>query len=618
MDCIEIVPKITRYRTQKESYTENEFQFLKTFIVQAQANYSDIEVKMLKKILDEKYIKPVYQPIVSLIDGQVFGYEALSRVTDEKLGLNIQQIFEIADKTKNTWQIEILCREKALQNAMTINPEKKLFLNVDPNVIHNEEFRNDFTIEYLEKYKLNPSNVIFEVTERSAVTDNDAFLKAIDHYKNQNFSIAIDDVGAGFSGLNTIANIRPNYIKIDMNLIRNIDKDEIKQLLCKAMVDFGANSGVKLIAEGIETEEELKTLIRLKVDYGQGYYLGIPQETFEDITPKKVEIITKNYSKHYSDNIRNSIYPVIGHLSKPGYTFSPDESMELIYEKLKHDPAITEFTIVENDIALGFMTKTALNELLGGRYGFSLHSKKIIRQIMNTNFLRANYNMPIDQVSRFAMQRTFDVLYNPIVVEKENKYCGIVTIKDLLDAYTRIEIDAAIHINPLTKLPGNVIIEKEIFNRISSDSPYCIIYIDLDNFKAYNDAYGFENGDLMLKLVADVIKESTLKNEFVGHIGGDDFIVICDYQEAGFLCQSILDKFASQVGSLYRDDDLSNGFIISVNRHGVIESFPIASLSIAGISNKINSYKSLDKFSNEIALLKKKCKKQTGNYFEIV
>jgi len=618
MDCVEIVPQMTRYRTQGESYAKNEFQFLKTFIIQAQANYSDIEFKILRKILDDKYIKPVYQPIVSLVDGQIFGYEALSRITDEKLGMNIQQIFEIADKTKKTWEIETLCREKALQNAVMMDAGKKLFLNADPNVIHDEKFRNGFTMECLKEYGLNPGNVIFEVTERIAVTDNDAFLKAIDHYKNQNFSIAIDDVGAGFSGLNIIASVKPNYIKIDMNLIRNIDKDEIKQLLCKAMVDFGMNSGIKLIAEGIETEEELKTLIKLKVDYGQGYYLGIPQEVFEDISQEKVDIIMKNHSKNYKDNIRNSIYPVIGYLSKSGYTFSPDESMELIYEKLKHNPAITEFTIVENDIALGFMTKNALNELLGGRYGFSLHSKKIIRQVMNTNFLRANYNMPIDQVSRFAMQRAFDVLYNPIVVEKENKYCGVVTIKDLLDAYTRIEIDAAIHINPLTKLPGNVIIEKEIFNRISGDSPYCIIYIDLDNFKAYNDAYGFENGDLMLKLVADVIKENTLKNEFVGHIGGDDFIVICDYQEAGLLCQLILDKFASQVGSLYRDDDLSNGFIISVNRHGVIESFPIASLSVAGISNKTNSYKSLDKFSKEIALLKKKCKKQVGNYFEIL
>jgi len=169
----------------------------------------------------------LYQPIVSLVDGQIFGYEALGRITDEK----------------------------TLQNAMMMAPRKKFFLNVKP-AIHDE-------------YELNSSNVIFEVA-----------LKAIDHYKKQNFPIAIDDVGAVFLGFNIIASVKPNYIKIDMNLIRDIDDDEIKQLLCKAMVDFGKNRDIKLIAKGIETEEELKTLVKLKVDYGQGCYLGIPQETF--------------------------------------------------------------------------------------------------------------------------------------------------------------------------------------------------------------------------------------------------------------------------------------------------------------------------------------------------
>ncbi|MDR2732007.1 MAG: EAL domain-containing protein, partial [Fibromonadaceae bacterium] len=233
MNGVEAAPVITGM---------DEPQFLKIFATRGQVDYSDIEAIMLNKVLYEKCIKPVYQPIVSLSDGQIFGYEALSRITNDKLDLNIQQLFMISDRTKKTWEIETLCREKALQNAVMMNPEKKLFLNVDPNVIHDEEFRNGFTMECLKEYRLNPGNVIFEITERVAVTDNDAFLKAIDHYKNQSFSIAIDDVGAGFSGLNTIASVKPNYIKIDMNLIRNIDKDEIKQLLCKAMVDFGMNS----------------------------------------------------------------------------------------------------------------------------------------------------------------------------------------------------------------------------------------------------------------------------------------------------------------------------------------------------------------------------------------
>ena len=575
-------------------------------------------ILLLEKVLESRCIKTVYQPIVSLTDGQIFGYEALSRISDKKLDINILQLFRIAEKMGRTWELEKLCREIALVNFANMNNGKKLFLNVDPNVMHDEEFREGFTKGRLEEYGLNSDNVIFEITERVAVTDNEAFLSSVYHYKNQNYGIAIDDVGAGFSGLKIILDVKPKFIKLDLNLIRDIDKDEIKQLLCKAMVDFGKNAGIQLIAEGIETEEELKTLIKLKVDFGQGYFLSVPQEIFDSIAPRKEEMVVKCYSKHYCENIRNFAYPTIEHLSKPGDIFSPDENVEIIYDALKIDPTITEFTIVKNGTAVGFMTKTNLNEMLGGRYGFYLYSKKKIKQVMKTDFLRVNYNMSIDQVSRIAMQRPAEQLYNPIVVEKEDKYMGIVTIKGLLEACTKIEIDTAMHTNTLTKLPGNLIIEREIAHRMASDNPYCIIYIDLDNFKAYNDAYGFQNGDLMLTLVADILKECSLKNEFVGHIGGDDFIMICDYHEADVLCMSIINNFSSQVISLYSDEDLKNGSILAKNRHGVAETFPIASLSIAGISNKTKTYRNNNDFSKDISQLKKKCKRQIGNFFEIL
>ncbi|MEY8356929.1 GGDEF domain-containing protein [Lachnospiraceae bacterium 54-53] len=264
------------------------------------------------------------------------------------------------------------------------------------------------------------------------------------------------------------------------------------------------------------------------------------------------------------------------------------------------------------------MTRTSLNEIFGGRYGFSLNSKKSISQLIKTDFLRVNYHMPADQVSRLAMQRPYEQLYSPIVVEKDGKYWGIVTIKDLLDACTKSEVDTAMHSNPLTGLPGNLLIEKEILSRVFGSDPYCITYYDIDNFKAYNDVYGFQNGDIMLALVADILKDCAVKNEFIGHIGGDDFIVIFDYHEAEEYCESVIRQFSMKVPSLYRGEDVEKGYITSKNRHGVTENFPIASLSIAGISNKLSIYESVDSFSKDIAKLKKKCKRQTGNYYEII
>jgi len=584
------------------------------------------ESDILEKIIEGEHITPVYQPIVSLTDGQTFGYEALSRISDKELEMDIGQMFKVADKTNRAWELEALCRTKALKNSVNIEDGKKLFLNVNPNIIHDDKFmegftkkeKAEFTKNRINEYGLDINNIIFEITERVAIVDGDAFMGSIKHYRNQNYGIAIDDVGAGYSGLNTIANVRPNIMKLDIDLIRNIDKDETKQFLCKAMVDFGKSAGILLIAEGIETEEELKTLIKLNVDLGQGYFLDIPRQTFTNLPPEKIDIIKKAHNKKYNENPRSSIYPIIGHLAKQGHYFSPEEKIENIYEELRINHTITDFIVIENDIVTGFMSRANFLELVGGRYGFSLFAGKSIRELAGTNFLRVNFNMPIDQVSRLAMQRPFEQLYSPVVVERDGKYAGIVTIKDLLDSSTKVEIDIAMHSNPLTGLPGNLLIEKEILKRVFGLVPYCILYFDLDSFKAYNDAYGFQNGDKMLALVADIIKSCAVRNEFVGHIGGDDFIVLCDYHEGDVYCESVLKQFSTKVTALYRDEDVKNGFIISKNRHGVTENFPLASLSIAGISNKTKTYTNLDDFSNDIAQLKKKCKKHPGNYYEII
>jgi diguanylate cyclase (GGDEF)-like protein len=285
---------------------------------------------------------------------------------------------------------------------------------------------------------------------------------------------------------------------------------------------------------------------------------------------------------------------------------------------MRLNPTITDFTVVKDDIAVGFMTRAGFNEIFGSRYGFSLFSRENIQKLAKTDFLRMNYDMPVDYVSRFAMQRSSECLYDPVVVEKDGKYSGIVTVKDLLDSCTKVDVDIAMHSNPLTGLPGNLLIEKEIISRIFASKPYCITYYDLDSFKAYNDAYGFQNGDKMLALVADTLKMCVIENEFIGHIGGDDFIVIADYHEGEKYCKAVIKEFSSKVTALYRDEDVQNGYIVSKNRHGVTDTFPIASLSIAGISNKTNNYESLDDFSNNIAKLKKKCKSQHGNYFEIL
>ena len=139
-------------------------------------------------------------------------------------------------------------------------------------------------------------------------------------------------------------------------------------------------------------------------------------------------------------------------------------------------------------------------------------------------------------------------------------------------------------ISPLTGLPGNVQIHAELKKRLSKKEDFSVLYLDLDNFKAYNDVYGFLKGDQIIEFTARVISkcihEKYLENSFIGHIGGDDFIAIVPSIEVDSVCQSILATFDKEVVRFFTDDDLEKGYIEVANRKGIIEQFALTSLSI--------------------------------------
>ena len=235
---------------------------------------------LIEEIIKEERISPVYQPIVSLSTGEIFGYEALSRFDlqrNESDTVSTRDIFQTAYQSGQLWDLERLCRKKALEGARHISHGLKLFLNVSPNVIHDNQFRSGFTNKYLNKYGISATDVVFELTEHMAIENMDSFKSVLNHYRRQGYETALDDVGAGESGLNTLLALNPTYLKLDMEIIRDIEKHHNKRSLVKAFVQFANTSNTILSAEGIETEKELAVLSELGVDYGQGFYLGRPE-----------------------------------------------------------------------------------------------------------------------------------------------------------------------------------------------------------------------------------------------------------------------------------------------------------------------------------------------------
>lgn len=220
-----------------------------------------------------------FQPIVNMRDKTIFGYEALVR------GPNQEGADYILSKLNdgNRYKFDQAIRVKALDLAKKLNLQGMLSINFLPNAVYRPETCIRATLEAASELNFPTDRIMFEVTEGEKVKDHDHLKKIFVEYKKQNFTTAIDDFGAGYAGLNLLADWQPDVIKLDMSLTRNIHNDRVRRSLVFGIIAVCNELSIKIIAEGIESLEECKTLYEQGVYLFQGYYFARPG--FESLPP---------------------------------------------------------------------------------------------------------------------------------------------------------------------------------------------------------------------------------------------------------------------------------------------------------------------------------------------
>lgn len=198
-------------------------------------------------------------------------------------------------------------------------------------------------------------------------------------------------------------------------------------------------------------------------------------------------------------------------------------------------------------------------------------------------------------------------------VDEEYLYYTVKNLNRLLSINRRI--------SPLTGLPGNVQIHAELKKRISKNEPFSVLYLDLDNFKAYNDVYGFLKGDQIIEFTAQAILKGVHANveesAFVGHIGGDDFVAIVPTTNCEKICQNIIAIFDNQVKQFFTDRDIEKGYIEVENRKGIIEQFPLTSISIGVVVAEKSRFSNILEIGEIGAQVKHAAKSVMGSSYAI-
>lgn len=237
--------------------------------------------ELLQDAIARRDIFPVFQPVFDLSTGEMIGMEALSRGPRGSEFESGETLFSLADRTDLLIPLERICRQRSLEAAAYANPQQQIFLNLSPAAASDPEFLGPFFQEQVKSFGIQPDRIVLEITERTYAVYEGLFREVLSRFRQQGFRIAVDDVGTGYSNLSSLAEIEPDYLKFDNVFVRGIDRRRVKQDLLEALMSFARKMKTKVIAEGIESKEELKVLQSLGVPYGQGFLLARPMPLAE-------------------------------------------------------------------------------------------------------------------------------------------------------------------------------------------------------------------------------------------------------------------------------------------------------------------------------------------------
>ncbi len=239
------------------------------------ADRLQVRERLIDVIVRER-VTTAYQPILLLKDKTVLGFEALTRGV-RGTGLEAaDDLFGAAEEHELLVELDRLCRRRALLSSGRIPSNARLFVNTLPATIRDPQFRGKPLIDFLDKAQVSPERIVIEITEKLVIENYGLFRETMAYFTDLGMSFAVDDVGAGYSGLELIARLKPHFLKIDISLVRDVHSSLVNREMVKAIISLGRGIGSTVIAEGIQTEDEARALQAMGIDYGQGFYLARP------------------------------------------------------------------------------------------------------------------------------------------------------------------------------------------------------------------------------------------------------------------------------------------------------------------------------------------------------
>ncbi|OUS13379.1 hypothetical protein A9Q89_03085 [Gammaproteobacteria bacterium 53_120_T64] len=561
----------------------------------------------LNDIIEQGELLALFQPIVALSKQEIYGYEALIRgPSDSPLHAPIN-LFAAAERYGRLNELDHLCRKILIKQFAQLKLPGRLFLNINPSVLMSPNFKSGLTSQFLNTCGLDPNRVVIEITETQPIEEYHLIRNAIEHYRKEGFIIAIDDLGAGYSGLKLWSEMQPDFVKIDRHFISGVDTDKVKRQFIHSIIEMSRTLGCHVIAEGVETKAEYTSLRKLGAEFSQGYYFARPSAEPKTLIEPK---LFRTEEERATNVTKSTAACLLQYKPCIAATCSVRKAAEIFMRS----PTLNTIAVVLNERPIGLLVRNQLMDLYAHRFGSALYSKKPVHHFIEKNYLSFESHTPLEIISK-RLTKALDVHLDDFILVEKGYYKGMGTLLDLLQAITQQQLELARYANPLTMLPGNVPIMRELQGRLDTRQAFVAAYCDLDHFKPYNDSYGYTKGDEVILMFSDILRRNVCnKNDFIGHIGGDDFILFFSGEDWETCCNEILSEFSAEIPHCYNVEDRHNKCVIAKGRDNQDRCFPHISLSIGSVRLSATDFpQTSDAISKAVTDAKAMAKRKTGN-----
>jgi len=564
----------------------------------------------LRAILAEDRLKPHFQPIVDLETGAVLAFEGLIRGPSDTLLHSPASLFKVAGLTNQLYDLECACCRTLVRAYAASGAAQKLFLNMSPGSLATAAQSSLLPIQGLEELGVPPGRIVIELTEALPIHDLGILVKAIALFRKLGFAIALDDLGEGFSSLRLWSELRPEFVKVDMHFIQGVSRDPVKLQFLKSLCDIASKTGAKVVGEGIELEADLAVVRDLGLHFGQGYLLGRPAPLPHAAAAPS---LFRRRDPDGSGWIRDG-RSTAARLMVEVPALAPDTSNGKVEKLFQADSDLQSIPVVRDGIPVGLINRHVFMDMMFKPFSREVYGKKPVEAIMNRDILVLDHGTSLHEVSRLIVESDPRHILHGYILTRDGFYAGMGSGHDLMREITQMQIKAARYANPLTGLPGNVPINEHLDDLLHQGVPFVACYCDLDHFKPYNDVHGYRRGDDVIQWTGDLLRSVCEPDQdFVGHIGGDDFMMVFRSADWERRCTSLLEAFDAGLARFFSEGELESRGYVGEDRSRRQVVHPLLSLSVGAVKAWPGQFANHHEISASAAVAKKEAKGLEGS-----